>query len=140
MNHVKFCDISHTDTNVHGGFAVHKDTFAPQRLHSLLQKVRCARCRKISRELNKALQREHFTLPVLEDAIHELGESRVFTKADLASGYWHIELDEESSRLTTFQTCHGRYRWRRLPFGLNVKKKGKGILFYVDIRTGTNAQ
>ena len=72
------------------------------------------------RELNKALQRERFTLPVLEDSTHELRESRVFTKADLASGYWHIELDEESSLLTTFQSCHGRYRWLRLPFGISV--------------------
>ena len=69
------------------------------------------------RELNKALQREHYTLPVLEDSLHELGRSRFFTKADLASGYWHVELDDESSMLITFQTCHGRYRWRRLPFG-----------------------
>ena len=72
------------------------------------------------RELNKALQREHYTLPVLEDSLHELGRSRFFTKADLASDYWHVELDDESSMLTTFQTCHGQYRWRRLPFGTKV--------------------
>ena len=75
------------------------------------------------RELNKALQREHYTLPVLEDSLHELGRSRFFTKADLASGYWHVELDDESSMLTTFQTCHGRYRWRRLPFGTKVSSE-----------------
>ena len=72
------------------------------------------------RELNKALQREHYTMPVLDDVLHDLSESRVFTKADLKSGYWHVILDEESSKLTTFQTCCGRYRWLRLPFGLSV--------------------
>ena len=75
------------------------------------------------RELNQALQREHYTLPVLEDSLHELGRSRFFTKADLASGYWHVELDDESSMLITFQTCHGRYRWRRLPFGTKVSSE-----------------
>ena len=75
------------------------------------------------RELNKALQREHYTLPVLEDSLHELGRSRFFTKADLASGYWHVELDDESSMLTTFQICHGLYRWRRLPFGTKVSSE-----------------
>ena len=75
------------------------------------------------KELNKALLREHYTLPILEDTLHELGQSRVFTKADLSSGYWHIELDEESSKLTTFQTCFGRYKWLRLPFGLNVSSE-----------------
>lgn len=72
------------------------------------------------RELNKALQREHYTMPVLDDVLHDLSESRLFTKADLKSGYWHVVLDEESSKLTTFQTCCGRYRWLRLPFGLSV--------------------
>ena len=71
-------------------------------------------------ELNKALQREHTTLPVLEDTLHDLGQSRVFSKVDLKSGYWHVSLDKESSMLTTFQTCFGRYRWFRLPFGLSV--------------------
>lgn len=75
------------------------------------------------RELNKALQREHFTLPILEDTLHELGQSRVFSKADLASGYWHVRIDTPSSYLTTFQTCYGRFRWLRLPFGLNVSSE-----------------
>ena len=72
------------------------------------------------RELNKALQREHYSLPILEETLHEIGQSKVFSKFDLRNGYWHVELDEESSMLTTFQTTYGRYRWRRLPFGLNV--------------------
>lgn len=75
------------------------------------------------KELNKALLRERFTLPVLEDTLHEMGQSRVFSKADLASGYWHVRLDEKSSHLTTFQTCFGRYRWLRLPFGLSVSSE-----------------
>ena len=75
------------------------------------------------RELNKALLHEHFTLPILEDTLHELGQSRVFSKADLSSGYWHIVLDKPSSMVTTFQTCFGRYRWLRLPFGLCVSSE-----------------
>ncbi len=75
------------------------------------------------KELNKALLREHYTLPILEDTLHELSSSTVFTKADLAHGYWHIALDEPSSKLTTFQTCFGRYRWLRLPFGTCVSSE-----------------
>ncbi|GFO25998.1 Gag-Pol protein [Plakobranchus ocellatus] len=70
--------------------------------------------------LNKALQREHYTMPILDDILHDLSSSKVFTKADLQNGYWHVQLDEESSRLTTFQICFGRFRFLRLPFGLNV--------------------
>lgn len=75
------------------------------------------------KELNKALMREHYTLPVLDDVLHELKDSRVFTKADLTAGYWHVVLDHESSLLTTFQTCFGRYRFLRLPFGTSVSSE-----------------
>ncbi|RUS91936.1 hypothetical protein EGW08_000338 [Elysia chlorotica] len=70
--------------------------------------------------LNKALLREHYSMPLLDDVLHELSESRVFTKIDLRNGFWHVLLDTDSSLLTTFQTCYGRYRWLRLPFGLSV--------------------
>lgn len=31
-----------------------------------------------------------------------------------------MQLDNESSKLTTFDTPYGRYRWKRLPFGVSV--------------------
>ena len=46
-----------------------------------------------------------------------------FSKADSSSGYWHIQLDDTSSRLTTFQTCFGRFRWLRLPFGISMSSE-----------------
>ena len=45
---------------------------------------------------------------------------KFFTKIDARNGYWHVKLDDESSRLTTFDTPYGRYRWKRLPFGVSV--------------------
>jgi len=75
------------------------------------------------RKLNKAFIRERFTLPILDDALHELGQSRFFSKADLSAGFHRVELDYESSLLTTFQTYYGRYRWTRLPFRLSVSSE-----------------
>lgn len=71
-------------------------------------------------ELNKVLIRERYTLPTMDDVLHEMTNSKVFSKLDLTCGYWHVKLDYNSSLLTTFQTCHGRYRFLRLPFGLSV--------------------
>ena len=34
-----------------------------------------------------------------------------------------MALDEDSSLLTTFQTCFGRFRWQRLPFGTCVSSE-----------------
>ena len=73
--------------------------------------------------LNKALKREMFPLLVIEDILPEISKARVFTKLDLKCGYWHCSLDAESSKLTTFQTPFGRYKWKRLPFGLAVSSE-----------------
>ena len=73
--------------------------------------------------LNEALRREHFQLPVLDDLLSELAGAKYFTKVDLSSAFWHLELEEESSMLTTFSTPYGRFRWLRLPFGLKVSSE-----------------
>ena len=72
------------------------------------------------KELNKALKRERYPIPVIENVLPELSKARVFTKVDARSGYWHVVLDEESARLTMFDTLFGHYYWRRLPFRLSV--------------------
>ena len=73
--------------------------------------------------LNEALKRERYQLPVIDDLLPELSKAKVFSTVDFRSGYWHCILDQESSLLTTFSTPHGRYRWRRLPFGLTVSSE-----------------
>lgn len=70
------------------------------------------------RELNKAIKRPHYPLPTLEDITPRLTGARHFSVLDARSGYWTIKLSHESSKLTTFNTPFGRYRFLRLPFGL----------------------
>ena len=81
------------------------------------------------RNLNKAVKREHFTLPTREDLMGEFAGAKYFTKLDASSGYWHIRLDEQSSKLTTFNTPYGRFRFLRLPFGL----KSAGEVFHKKV-------
>ena len=73
--------------------------------------------------LNAALKWERYQIPVIDELLPDLAEARVFNKVDLASAFWHLLLDDESSLLTTFATLHGRYRWLRLPFGLCVSSE-----------------
>ena len=35
------------------------------------------------------------------------------------NGFWHVELDDERSYLTTFNTPFGRYRLLQMPFGIS---------------------
>ena len=51
---------------------------------------------------------------------HLLADSTVMTMLDCKKGYWHQELDEASSYLTTFNTEFGRYRYTVMPFGTTI--------------------
>ena len=68
------------------------------------------------RDLNNAIQREHYPMKTIEEVVAEMPNAKVFTKLDVTSGFWQLKLTEESSKLTTFNTPFGRYRFRRAPF------------------------
>ena len=71
------------------------------------------------RRLNSEVRRERYVLPTLEDMVTKLNGATVFTHLDLTSGYYHIELHSDSTKLTTFITPYGRYCFKRLPFGIS---------------------
>ena len=68
--------------------------------------------------LNKAIKRPHYALTTIEDILPDLAKAKVFSVVDASNGFWQVELDKKSSLLTTFATPFGRYRWKRLPFGI----------------------
>ncbi|XP_055997848.1 uncharacterized protein K02A2.6-like [Ostrea edulis] len=70
------------------------------------------------RDLNKAIKREYYQLPTIEEITTRLAGARVFSKLDANIGYWQIPLDPQSQKLTTFNTPFGRYCFRRMPFGI----------------------
>lgn len=70
------------------------------------------------RDLNVAIKREHFPMPTIEEIATRLNGGKVFSVFDASNGFWQVELDEDSSLLTTFNTPFGRYRWKRMPFGI----------------------
>ena len=70
------------------------------------------------KDLNKALKREHYQLRTIEEITARMPGARFFSTMDARSGYWQIPLDEESSKLTTFNTPLGRFPFTRMPFGI----------------------
>lgn len=70
-------------------------------------------------ELNKWLVREPFVIPTLEDISPKLEGKKFFCLFDLKDGFYHIKLDVESSKLCTFSTCFGNYKFLRMPFGVH---------------------
>ena len=70
------------------------------------------------KDLNQALKRSHYPIPTIDEVLPEIIRARMSSTFDAGNGFWHIELDDGSSFLTTFNTPFGRFRWLRLPFGL----------------------
>ncbi|XP_062557570.1 uncharacterized protein K02A2.6-like [Armigeres subalbatus] len=93
---------------------------------------------------NKAINREYFRLPLLEEMKVKLHGSKCFTKLDLSNAFYHLELSKESRDLTTFITESGMYRFTRLMFGVNcapevfqremtrILENVENIIVYID--------
>ena len=74
------------------------------------------------KELNKNIKRTYHKTPTIEELTNKFSGAKFFSKLDARHGYWSVKLDDESSKLTTFNSPKGRYRFTRLPFGLNVSQ------------------
>lgn len=63
--------------------------------------------------------RSHYPLPTIEEVATRLTNAKVFSILDAKSRFWQVKLKKDSSYLTTFNTPFGRFRWRRMPFGIS---------------------
>lgn len=63
--------------------------------------------------LNKVIQREYFQIPTVEEILKQLAGGKVFRTLDANQGFHQIKLTDESSKMCTFSTPMGRYRYLR---------------------------
>ena len=84
---------------------------------------------------------ENWPIPRIEDILDRLSGSLYFTSIDLKTGYWQIEMEENSKEYTAFTTPDGHYQFKRMPFGLKnapaqfskLMHKIFGVRPYVEI-------
>ena len=69
-------------------------------------------------DLNKAIQRNQFPLPTIEEVMPILKDAKIFSLVDAKDGFLQVKLTNESGYLTTFWNPFGKYRWLRMAFGL----------------------
>lgn len=71
------------------------------------------------RKLNSRTVRDAYTLPRIDDTIDTLIGAKYFSKLDLRSGYWQVEIEEDSKHKTAFTVGNmGFYECNRMAFGL----------------------
>lgn len=69
-------------------------------------------------QLNKHIERETYLIPSPEEIYNNLAGKSYFTVLDLKDGFFQIVLDDED-KLCTFGSPFGRYRFKRMPFGIS---------------------
>ncbi|XP_054284365.1 uncharacterized protein K02A2.6-like [Macrosteles quadrilineatus] len=69
-------------------------------------------------KLNNNVKRRFYPIPKIELSLAEIAGAKYFSKIDANSGFWQLNLAEESQDYTTFITPFGRYKFRKLPFGI----------------------
>ena len=84
---------------------------------------------------NKAIQRERYPNPTVDDLITEMNGATTFSKLDLHSGYHQLTLHPDSHYITTFATHKGLYRYKRLHFGTNSASEIFQKAIHEQIRT-----
>lgn len=71
------------------------------------------------RKLNNLTVKDAYSLPRVDEALDTLTGARLFSKLDLRSGYWQVELREEDKAKTAFSVGPlGFYECNRMAFGL----------------------
>ena len=71
------------------------------------------------RRLNNRTIQDAYAIPRVEDSLHLLSGAKYFSKLDLRSGYWQVEICEDDKHKTAFQDgTLGFYEFNWMPFGL----------------------
>ena len=68
--------------------------------------------------LNKALQWIRYPIPNKKDLLQKLHDAKIFSKFDMKSGFWQIQISECDRYKTAFTVPFGQYEWNVMPFGL----------------------
>ena len=70
------------------------------------------------RQLNRAIIRNQYPLPCIDELFDQLQESRVYSKIDLRLGYHQLKVRENDVSETAFRKRYGHYDFLVMPFRL----------------------
>ena len=68
--------------------------------------------------LNDVLQWIRYPIPNKRDLLKRLYNAKIYSKFDMKSGFWQIQIAEKDKYKTAFTVPFGHYEWNVMPFGL----------------------
>ncbi|GFU03003.1 retrovirus-related Pol polyprotein from transposon 17.6 [Trichonephila clavipes] len=72
------------------------------------------------RILNQKLVKNKFPLPIIEDVLDTLQEAKVYSTLDLRNGFFHVDVDEDCRKYTSFIVPDGQFEFNKVPFRLST--------------------
>lgn len=71
------------------------------------------------RKLNDITPLRRYYIPSLIEIMDKVGRCCVISLLDLTSGFHQVKMSENSKELTTFSCPLGKFKYEKMPFGLN---------------------
>jgi hypothetical protein len=68
--------------------------------------------------LNIALKWIRYSISNKKDLLQKLHSAFIFSKFDIKSGFWQIQIHSKDRYKTAFTVHFGQYEWNVMPFGL----------------------
>ncbi|GFX44877.1 retrovirus-related Pol polyprotein from transposon 17.6 [Trichonephila clavipes] len=66
------------------------------------------------------LVKDKFPLPLIEDVLNTLQEAKVYSLLDLRNSFFHVDVDEDCRKYTSFIIPDGQFEFNEVPFGLST--------------------
>uniref|UniRef100_A0A251VEY4 Putative reverse transcriptase domain, Zinc finger, CCHC-type, Aspartic peptidase domain protein n=1 Tax=Helianthus annuus TaxID=4232 RepID=A0A251VEY4_HELAN len=90
--------------------------------------------------LNKVLEWIRYPIPNKRDLLKRIYDSKIFSKFDMKSGFWQVQIAEEDRYKTGFNVPFGHYEWNVMPFGLkNAPSEFQNIMNDIILPLGSYA-
>ena len=70
------------------------------------------------KKINSYSLKDQYPLPIIPDLMQNFKEARFFIKLDFDSGYFQLQMDEESKKYMAFICEFGFFEWNCMPQGL----------------------
>ncbi|GFW16736.1 retrovirus-related Pol polyprotein from transposon 412 [Trichonephila clavipes] len=72
------------------------------------------------RRLNRKLIKDNYPLPLIDDILDCLQNSKIFTTLDIKNEFFHVAVNERSRKFTSFVTHNGQFQFKQMHLGLST--------------------